>query len=147
MGRKPDEAKAATIRALAAEGLSQTTIAAMMGVARHAINQFCRRHGIKCRPGYRDKDFADQVAQMIEDGMSVGEIKKATGREVVRTVKSLGLTPKWKGKRPGASGIRGVSLHKPSGGWRADVYESGRRRYLGCFRTKEEAAAALKAAE
>ncbi|EIZ8586510.1 HNH endonuclease [Salmonella enterica subsp. enterica] len=37
------------------------------------------------------------------------------------------------------SGIKGVSLHKQSGKWRAQVYKNGKPIHIGLFHTKEEA--------
>jgi hypothetical protein len=39
-----------------------------------------------------------------------------------------------------ASGHKGVSLHKRSGKWRADICLLGRQKFLGCYDTREEAA-------
>lgn len=37
------------------------------------------------------------------------------------------------------SGIRGVSLNKPTGTWRAMIYSNGKQKTLGYFNTPEEA--------
>jgi hypothetical protein len=44
------------------------------------------------------------------------------------------------------SGRKGVSLHRPTGKWRADIGVDGRQRYLGLFPTLEQAADAYNAA-
>lgn len=48
-------------------------------------------------------------------------------------------TPK---KVTNTSGYKGVSYHKPSGKWVAQIYEVGRKRYLGIFKDIGEAKAA-----
>ena len=45
-----------------------------------------------------------------------------------------------------SSGIKGVSFHKPSGKWRADIMVHGKNYHLGTFKTIEEATAARQGA-
>lgn len=52
-------------------------------------------------------------------------------------------------KRPkhNTSGCVGVSFHKRSGCWRADIKVGGKQRALGLYRTKQDAVQARRAAE
>jgi len=45
-----------------------------------------------------------------------------------------------------SSGIKGVYLHKASGKWRAQIQVDRKKKYLGVFGAKEDAASAYKAA-
>jgi hypothetical protein len=44
--------------------------------------------------------------------------------------------------RRGLSGYKGVCFDKKKGLWRADIACCGKRKYLGCFRDRREAAKA-----
>lgn len=49
----------------------------------------------------------------------------------------------WNAKRPiGRSGYRGVSFDRRTGRWRVAISYCGKRKQLGCFRDKHEAAKA-----
>jgi len=45
------------------------------------------------------------------------------------------------------SGIVGVRVDKRTGAWVSDIFDAGKRIYVGTFSTKEEAVAARKEAE
>ena len=142
MSRKADPAE---IARLAAEGHSQSVIADMIGVSRERIRQICNRDGIETLSGRRDWDFRDRLPDLIARGLTVMEIARETGRQPasVRVVlRSEGLAPLAKWKRPGVSGYRGVSLHKQSGLWRASARRDGQRVSLGYYQTPEAAYAA-----
>lgn len=54
----------------------------------------------------------------------------------------------WNSRRPATntSGFKGVSIHRPSGQWRATIRLNGRQAFLGHFSTPEDAHAAYAAA-
>lgn len=52
----------------------------------------------------------------------------------------------WNRRGNGASGLKGVSLHKPSGLWVSAIKANKTRHHLGYFKTPEEAHEAYKAA-
>ncbi len=144
----PRKADPARVRELAAEGYSQSTIADLVGVSRERIRQICNRDGIDTVWGGVDADLEDRVAALISTGMSAAEIKQSIGcggGTVERIARRLGLTLKWKGRRPGLSGHRGVCLHKQSGLWMAYVRSGGRDISLGYHATIAEAVAAREA--
>lgn len=149
-GSPKNEAQIALIRELAAQGHSQTTIGLMIGRSRERIRQICDREGIETLCGliYHDRD--DRILALIAEGLSYTEIGLQIGvpaGTVQQSAKRLGVKPIWKGKRPGVSGVRGVSPHKKTGLWQAYINDVGRVRSLGYYDTKEAAIAARLAAE
>ena len=67
------------IRALAAEGLSQTVIADHMGVSRERIRQICIREGIETMSGRVDWDALDAVLAAADAGMTLRQTCAHTG--------------------------------------------------------------------
>ena len=51
-----------------------------------------------------------------------------------------------KKRKDNTSDYTGVSFHKASGKWRAQIYVNGKNKHLGSFHTKEEAAAVYEEA-
>ena len=64
-------------------------------------------------------------------------------RDVTRSVNNRNVL---RPRRNGSSGIVGVSWHKATGKWQANIY-AGKHIHLGRFDTKEEAAAAYQRAK
>ncbi|MDH5797085.1 MAG: hypothetical protein OEZ19_00860 [Paracoccaceae bacterium] len=81
---------------LAAEGMSQATIAAALGVSRQRVNQICTRDGIETLFGGTDYDAMDKIAVMHARGMFTAEIAEALGETpmaVLVTLRRMGKTP------------------------------------------------------
>lgn len=49
------------------------------------------------------------------------------------------------GRRKSTSGLKGVSLHRKTGLWLAQIRENGAKKFLGYFKTQEDAAKAYQA--
>lgn len=67
------------IRELAADGLSQSTIADILGVSRARIRQICNRDGIETLPGGPDWDRREKLAQFSGTKMSAKEAAVLAG--------------------------------------------------------------------
>jgi len=150
LGSGRNEAQIALIRELAARGHSQSTIALMIGRSRERIRKICNRDGIETLCGLTNHDRDDRILSLISDGLSFTEIGQQIGipeSTVSRCAKRLGVKAEWKGRRPGLSGVRGVSQHKKTGLWWAYIRKSGRQCSLGYHATKEAAIAARLNAE
>lgn len=92
----PVKAPPERVRALAAEEMSQATIAAELGVSRERIRQICNRHGIATISGARDLDGRTEVIDLHAEGLTALEIAAETGRSdvVVRLwLREAGLEP------------------------------------------------------
>ena len=84
----------ARIRDMAAQGLSQTTIADQEGISRERVRQICNREGIYTLHGGTDWDMRDRIAEMARDGLYASEIARRLGRDpsvVSAAAKSMGL--------------------------------------------------------
>jgi hypothetical protein len=85
----------------------------------------------------------------IPDGM---EIDHENGHQLDNRRSNLRLATRQQNqfntkiRRTNRSGIKGVSIHEPSGKWRSSIKVGGAAVSLGYFRDKEEAAAAYAAA-
>ena len=66
-------ARAEQVRALAAEGMSQSLIADYLGITRERVRQICNRHGIETLSGRIDWDLRDQMRALAADGKTIGE--------------------------------------------------------------------------
>lgn len=73
------KADPARIRELAAEGLSQSTIADFLGVSRERIRQICDRDGIETVSGKADWDRREKLAQFSGAKMSAKEAAVLAG--------------------------------------------------------------------
>ena len=73
------KADPARIRELAAEGLSQSTIADFLGVSRERIRQICDRDGIETVSGKADWDRREKLAQFSGAKMSAKEAAALAG--------------------------------------------------------------------
>ena len=69
------------IAELAAQGFSQSTIGAILGVSRERIRQICNRDGIATVPGGIDYDGIDRAAAIVATGesMSISELAQRVG--------------------------------------------------------------------
>lgn len=76
------KADPARIRELAAEGLSQSTIASILGVSRERIRQICVRDGIETMPGGRDHDLSDRMRDCAARGLTAQQAADELGRTV-----------------------------------------------------------------
>lgn len=76
------KADPARIRELAAEGLSQSTIADFLGVSRERIRQICDRDGIETISGKVDLDRREKLAQFSGTKMSAKEAAVLAGYAV-----------------------------------------------------------------
>lgn len=95
-------AKSDVIRAMAAQGMSQTTIADHMGLTRTRIWQICKRDGIETLSGNVDWDRRDGLAERIAAGDSVEDAAKAAGYSYAgawHAIKAMGLEPAEQPKR------------------------------------------------
>lgn len=70
------------IRELAAEGLSQSTIASILGVSRERIRQICARDCIDTVPGGRDYDLSDRMRDCAARGLTIQQAADELGRTV-----------------------------------------------------------------
>lgn len=70
------------IRELAAEGLSQSTIASILGVSRERIRQICARDCIETVPGGRDYDLSDRMRDCAARGLTIQQAADELGRTV-----------------------------------------------------------------
>lgn len=68
------------IRAMAAEGRSQSFIADLLGVSRERIRQICARDGIETLNGRRDYDLSDRMRDCAARGLTIQEAAKELGR-------------------------------------------------------------------
>ena len=73
------KADPARVRELAAEGLSQSTIADILGVSRERIRQICDRDGIETVSGKADWDRREKLAQFSGTKMSAKEAAVRAG--------------------------------------------------------------------
>lgn len=92
----PIKAPPERVRALAADGLSQATIAAELGVSRERIRQICNQHGIATISGARDLDGRAEVIDLHAEGLTAPEIAAETGRSgvLVRAwLREVGIEP------------------------------------------------------
>ena len=100
----------ARIRDLAAQGLSQTTIADQECISRERVRQICKREGIYTLPGGTDWDMRDRIAEMARDGLCASEIARRLGRDpsvVSAAAKSMGLPlPRYTKPSPAADSLR-----------------------------------------
>lgn len=100
----------ARIRDLAAQGLSQSTIATQEGISRERVRQICNREGIDTVPGGTDWDMRDRIAEMARDGLCASEIARRLGRNcsnVRYAAKSAGIAlPRYTKPSPTADRIR-----------------------------------------
>ncbi len=71
MGSAKNMERINRIRALAAEGMSQTVIADHIGVSRERIRQICTREGIETMSGRVDWDALDAVLAAADAGMTL----------------------------------------------------------------------------
>ena len=78
---RPQKAPPELVRALAAEGYSQTTAAIMLGVTRERIRQIANRDGIEFLSGKKDWGARDQIAALHAEGLTDREIAERMGRE------------------------------------------------------------------
>lgn len=84
------------IRDLAAQGMSQSTIATHIGRSRERVRQICNREGIVCLDGSRNHDRDEIFASAINSGAHLEEAAKAAGVSPAKArliAKHLGLTP------------------------------------------------------
>lgn len=134
---------------LAEQGYSQATIAGMIGVTRERVRQICKRDGIETLSGDVDWDLIDSMDAYARDGLSVTQTAERLGRQVCVIRHNIKYMVEKFAPPPvrAASGYRGVSLHKSSGLWRADIHRGGRQVCLGYSRTLEGAVALRHAAE
>lgn len=70
------------IRELAAEGLSQSTIASILDVSRERIRQICARDRIETVPGGRDYDLSDRMRDCAARGLTIQQAADELGRTV-----------------------------------------------------------------
>lgn len=100
----------ARIRDLAAQGLSQSTIADQEGISRERVRQICNREGIDTVPGGPDWDMRDRIAELARDGLCASEIARRLGRDpsvVSAAAKSMGLPlPRFEKPAPVTDRIR-----------------------------------------
>lgn len=90
------KADPARIRELAAEGLSQSTIADILGVSRERIRQICDRDGIETVSGNPDWDRRENLAQLSESKMSAREAAVLAGYAIgsaSRVFRRAGIAP------------------------------------------------------
>ena len=80
MNMQTRKADPAVIRALAAEGHSQSTIASLLGVSRERIRQICNREAIATEPGNIDADLSDKMRHCAARGMTLQEAAEELGR-------------------------------------------------------------------
>lgn len=108
-GRKNVE-RIARIRELAAQGLSQSTIAAQEGISRERVRQFCNREGIDTISGRQDLDLRDRIAELASEGLTTTEIAHRLERKpsaVSAAAKSIGISlPRPEKPSPVAEQIR-----------------------------------------
>lgn len=82
MNMQTRKADPAVIRALAAEGHSQSTIASLIGVSRERIRQICNREAIATEPGNIDADLSDKMRQCAARGLTIQQAAAELGRHV-----------------------------------------------------------------
>lgn len=100
----------ARIRELAAQGLSQSTIAIQEGISRERVRQICDREGVATVSGAVDWDLRDRIAELARDGLSGAGIARRLGRNpctVSIVARSMGISlPRGKKPAPAADQIR-----------------------------------------
>jgi hypothetical protein len=152
------------------DGRSQTEIAHLAGCSRRAVRNALIRHAIPLRPAgqvparYPCLADADWLRAHYQDaGWSLARIGQEVGcsRFTVRAAlvrhtiprRPPGPAPGSPAPRPGlalrgdnTSGYRGVTWCRRSGAWQAQLQVAGKRRFLGYFLVKEDAARAYDAA-
>lgn len=81
-----------------------------------------------------EKEVERRVQERLSKHLKTAETKKAVRKRRRRS-------------KTNTSGVTGVAWHKPSGLWQAYINVSGRRNYIGTFKTFDEAVSARLRAE
>ena len=105
--------------------------------------------------GGKDRHLHRIIAEVFLNGgkpltatQQVDHIKHADGSHAQDRLSNLRIVSRSQNlmnqtiRSTNTSGYKGVSLHKASGKWRADITSCGRCKYLGSFTTPEAAALA-----
>lgn len=119
----------ARIRDLAAQGLSQSTIAIQEGISRERVRQICNRERIDTVPGGPDWDMRDRIAELARDGLCASEIARRLGRDpsvVSAAAKSMGLPlPRFEKPAPVTDRIRQLAASGLTMRETLDVFAEG----------------------
>lgn len=117
----------------------------------HAHKRGNTFYAVRKAPRVNGKQSAIQMHQMII-GNGIDSIDHRDGNGLNNTRANLRLATHQQNMfnkrihKDNTSGLKGVSWHKPSDKWQAQIGVGGKQKYLGSFATPEEAGRAYDAA-